>query len=75
MDKSKSQLLEVLSKKGIALCDLYQSSANAEEADQTLEEITNVYNEIVKFVEPSDTKVCSIVLNVLKYSNLNVVNR
>lgn len=57
MEKSRSQLLEALSKKGIALCEMYQSMDNSEETTETLEEIRNVYNEIVKFVEPSDSKV------------------
>lgn len=57
MDKNKSYLLEVLSKKGLALCEMYTSSGNAAEAGSWLEEIQNIFSEIVKFVEPSDSKV------------------
>lgn len=53
MDKTKSHLLEVLSKKGLALCDMYRSSGSVTE----LEDIQNIFNDIVKFVEPSDSKV------------------
>lgn len=53
MDKNKAHLLEVLSKKGLALCEMYQTSGNATE----LEEIQNIFNDIVKFVEPTDSKV------------------
>lgn len=56
MDKSKSYLLEILCKKGLALCEIYQASENVEDST-TLEEIKSIFNDVVKFVEPSDLKV------------------
>ncbi len=70
MEKSRSQLLEALSKKGMALCEMYHSHDTSEDAAETLEEIRNVYNEIVKFVEPSDSKVASPFISLIALYNL-----
>lgn len=59
MDKNKTYLLEALCKKGLALCEMYQSSENFDESTTILEEIKNIFNDVVKFVEPSDLKVNS----------------
>ena len=57
MEKNKSYLLEALTKKGLALCEMYEASDKTTESAPSLEEIQNIFNEIVKFVEPTDTKV------------------
>lgn len=57
MEKNKSYLLEALTKKGLALCEMYQTSDKSKESGSALEDIQNIFNEILKFVEPTDAKV------------------
>ena len=59
MEKNKNFLLEILAKKGLALCEGYNHllEEDADSAASMKEEILNVYNEITKFTEVSDTKV------------------
>ena len=64
MDKQKSYLVEALAKKGLIMCELLAAAAaNTESATASVvsvDEIIDIYNEIVKFVESSDAKVHSI---------------
>jgi len=57
MEKNKSYLLEVLTKKGLALCEMYQASDKTTDGAPILEDIQNISNELAKFVEPMDPKV------------------
>lgn len=54
MDNQKKNLLEALAKKGIAIAKLCILDNNVEDR---LEDIDNVYTEIIKFVDASDSKV------------------
>lgn len=69
MDKNKSYLLEALCKKGIALCEMYQTAETSEDSATMLEEIKNIFNDVVKFVEPSDLKVPLISLQSFLLKN------
>uniref|UniRef100_V5I9M9 Tripeptidyl-peptidase 2 n=1 Tax=Anoplophora glabripennis TaxID=217634 RepID=V5I9M9_ANOGL len=51
MEQQKNIYLECLSRKGIALCRLSGLEANK------LDEISNVWKSLVKFIDPSDAKV------------------
>lgn len=57
MDKNKAYLLEALCKKGLALCEMYQTAENLDESTTILEDIKTIFNDVVKFVDPSDLKV------------------
>lgn len=57
MDKNKNYLLEALCKKGLALCEMHQTAEDMEKSTTILEDTKNIFNEVVKFVEPSDLKV------------------
>ncbi|XP_057365075.1 tripeptidyl-peptidase 2-like [Daphnia carinata] len=57
MDKNKTYLLEALCKKGLALCEMYQIEENVEKSSTILEDIKNIFNDVAKFVDPSDLKV------------------
>lgn len=60
MDKNKSYLLEALSKKGLALCDMYNSANNLDDSTKLLEDIQTTFNDVMKFTDPSDMKVISV---------------
>lgn len=73
MDKQKGYLLEALAKKGLAMCQSYnENSDNVVEAAVGMEEILNNYHEIVKFAEPSDSKVSILVIIISFYCYLMV---
>lgn len=55
MDNQKKNLLEALAKKGIAVAKLCVLDNNVKDR---LEDIDNIYTEIIKFVDASDSKVC-----------------
>lgn len=54
MDNQRKNLLEALTKKGIAVAKLCLLDNNIKDR---LEDIDNVYTEIIKFVDASDSKV------------------
>ncbi|KAK7068270.1 hypothetical protein SK128_013039 [Halocaridina rubra] len=57
MDKQRNTLLEALSRQGSAMCaDVLQLPAN-ERPQDTLEQLDSIAVDIMKFVEPSDSKV------------------
>jgi hypothetical protein len=72
MEKNKSYLLEALAKKGLALCEMYETSAD--KSAPSLEDIQNIFNEIVKFVEPTDTKVYDFFVHIIFRKFLNSMN-
>lgn len=63
MDKNKTMLLEALCKRGIALCRLhiYQQDyeGDGDNKDGIREQIMAVWDDVLKFTEPTDTKVSS----------------
>lgn len=61
MDKNKTYLLEALCKKGLALCEMYQTEEKEDKSTTILEDIKNIFNDVAKFVEPSDLKVAFTV--------------
>jgi len=66
MEKNKNYLLEILVMKGLALCEGYSRSYSEEDSDSASsmkEEILDVFNEITKFTEASDTKVSKFGAN------------
>ena len=61
MDNQRKNLLEALAKKGIAVAKLCVLDNNVKDR---LEDIDNIYTEIIKFVDASDSKV-SLILSTL----------
>ncbi|XP_023302726.2 tripeptidyl-peptidase 2 [Lucilia cuprina] len=59
MDNQRKNLLEALTKKGIAVAKLCVLDKNVKDR---LEDIDNVYTEIIKFVDASDSKVIQFSL-------------
>ncbi|XP_005174861.1 tripeptidyl-peptidase 2 [Musca domestica] len=59
MDNQKKNLLEALSKKGIAVAKLCVLDNNVRDR---LEDIDNIYTEIIKFVDAGDSKVIQFSL-------------
>ncbi|XP_059224472.1 tripeptidyl-peptidase 2 [Stomoxys calcitrans] len=59
MDNQKKNLLEALGKKGIAVAKLCVLDNNVKDR---LEDIDNIYTEIIKFVDASDSKVIQFSL-------------
>lgn len=63
MDQQKIIYLECLSRKGIALCRILTHESTDEINSQKLEEISELWKKLLKFTDPSDSKVC-------KYCNI-----
>ena len=59
MEKNKAFLLELLSKKGLALCEAFTRTLEetSDSGHSFKDQVIDVFNEIVKFAEPSDPKV------------------
>ncbi|XP_043258788.1 tripeptidyl-peptidase 2 isoform X2 [Colletes gigas] len=67
MEKQKSSLIEALVKKGCALARLYVHNMKKGEGDRAsyehlLESVTNHWQEVQKFAEPTDSKVLILSL-------------
>jgi len=75
MDKQKTYLLEALARKGLALCEILHQNASLTEGDATttasvtIDDVVAVYNEIVKFAEPSDSKVIKFAIHAALVQN------
>lgn len=61
MERQKNVLLDCLCRKGIAFCKSYLYGANENKA-KLLEEIMTVWRNLLKFVDPSDSKVYKLHL-------------
>lgn len=61
MDKQRNTLLEALSRQGLALCAEVHAAAPAEPSQETLEQLDSIAADIMKFVEPTDSKVCCLL--------------
>lgn len=57
MDKQRNTLLEALSRQGSALCAEVLAAGVAEPSQETLEQLDSIAADIMKFVEPADSKV------------------
>lgn len=64
MDQKRNIYLECLCRKGIALCRLYFVEDNKNEI---LESIANCWRSLVRFTDPSDSKVCYYCVHVFFY--------
>lgn len=64
MDLEKNIYIESLSRKGIALCKL--RLLEKEPKADNLQAISQVWKILVRFVDPSDSKVGMITINVYK---------
>lgn len=71
MEKQKSSLIEALVKKGCALARLYVHSMQKKEGDRAsyehlLESVTNHWQEVQKFAEPTDNKARDFTISRIK---------
>lgn len=57
MDKQRNTLLEALSRQGSALCADILALPVSERIQEVMEQVDNIAVDIMKFVEPSDSKV------------------
>lgn len=74
MDRQKSVLIDCLCRKGIALSRLYMLSKYSNEQDKsvTLEDIGNVWLDLLKFVDVNDSKVFIYKIHIIiKFSYLS----
>lgn len=74
MDKNKAILLEALCKRGIALCRLYMYQQDFEgdgdNKEGVREQITAVWDDILKFTDPTDTKVSRSFVSIFSIYNV-----
>lgn len=57
MDRQKNVLLDCLCRKGVGLCKLYMYDTTERDKGKLLDEITTIWKNLLKFVDPSDSKV------------------
>lgn len=67
MERQKTTLIECLAYKGVAMCRLYQLSQllveeepSAERGKPSLDEISGVWRNILKFTDLSDKVICKV---------------
>lgn len=65
MERQKNVLVDCLCRKGIAYSKLYlySTSGSDKEKAKLLEDITAVWKNLLKFVDPNDTKVLFMVMS------------
>ncbi|KAK8383063.1 hypothetical protein O3P69_011526 [Scylla paramamosain] len=63
MDKQRNTLLEALSRQGSAICADVLSASPSEPAPDVLEQLDTIASDIMKFVEPTDSKVSGFFIS------------
>ncbi|XP_045114338.1 tripeptidyl-peptidase 2-like isoform X1 [Portunus trituberculatus] len=63
MDKQRNTLLEALSRQGSAICADVLSASPSEAAPDVLEQLDTIASDIMKFVEPTDSKVSGFFIS------------
>ena len=70
MDKNKSHLIEVLAKKGLAFCIIHSTSEATESKQSVIENIQGVFDEILKYAEPTNKEVATYIFFCISITNL-----
>ncbi|KAK4306052.1 hypothetical protein Pmani_022096 [Petrolisthes manimaculis] len=71
MDKQRNILLEALSRQGSALCADLLALAPLEETPEAFQQVDTIATDIMKFVEPSDSKVNGFFVSYYRVRGLD----
>lgn len=67
MERQRNVLVDCLCRKGVTIAKFYMYDQSEKDKSKLLDELTAIWRNLLKFVDPTDAKVCALIRLKINY--------